>query len=69
MQNLGPLLNVKLLVGYIKNPTKFKGAKGIKDYQRFGKLRFLLPSDFNHFETIDCHSQNGVERIFPRHGR
>ena len=28
----------KLLVSYIKNPTKFKGAKGIRDYQRFAKV-------------------------------
>ena len=29
-QPLGPLLKVKLLVGYMKNPTKLKGAKGIR---------------------------------------
>ena len=29
-QMLGPLLKVKLLVGYILNPTKLKGAKGIR---------------------------------------
>jgi len=29
-QPLGPLLKVKLLVGYIENPTKLKGAKGIR---------------------------------------
>ena len=27
---LGPLLTVKLLVGYMQNPTKLKGAKGIR---------------------------------------
>ena len=27
---LGPLLKVKLLVGYMQNPTKLKGAKGIR---------------------------------------
>ncbi len=29
-QPLGPLLKVKLLVGYMQNPTKLKGAKGIR---------------------------------------
>ena len=29
-QNLGPLLKVKLLEGYMYNPTKLKGAKGIR---------------------------------------
>ena len=30
LQPLGPLLKVKLLVGYMQNPTKLKGAKGIR---------------------------------------
>ena len=29
-QPLGPLLKVKLLVGYMQNPTKLKGAKGTR---------------------------------------
>ena len=29
-QNLGPLLEVKRLVGYMSNRTKLKGAKGIR---------------------------------------
>ncbi len=29
-QPLGPLLKVKLLVGYMQNPFKLKGAKGIR---------------------------------------
>ncbi len=35
--NLGPMLKVLLLVSYIKNATKLKGAKGISDYQGFAK--------------------------------
>ena len=29
-QSLGPLPKVKLLVGHIQDPTKLKGAKGIR---------------------------------------
>ena len=29
-QPLGPLLKVKLLLGYMYNPTKIKGAKGVR---------------------------------------
>ena len=29
-QPLGPLLKVKLFVGYMQNPAKLKGAKGIR---------------------------------------
>ena len=35
-QHLGPLLKVKLLVGYMSNPTKLKGAKGIRLTQGSG---------------------------------
>ena len=41
-QPLGPLPKIKLLVRYMQNPTKLKGAKGIKANLRCVKIYMII---------------------------
>ena len=67
---LGETLKIQLLVSYIYNPTRFKRAKGIRDYQRFAKFWTQVMGVwfkwFSFFKWLIFGSSREFSRVYPK---